>query len=280
MENMKQLSVAGCQLSEKEFGSFVNTISALSNVKVLGLVILLQLFVHAAVAQIVPSTQPEKTDTRAGNKQFDKENYTDAEANYKKALDKKNNMPEAVFNLGDAVYEQKRYDEATKQFQLSAQTNPDNGVKAKAFHNLGNTYLEQKKWEDAIKSYKESLRLNPSDKDTKYNLAYANAMMVQQKNQPQKNDKDKDKKDKKDDKKDQDKKQQQQKPDSKQDDQQGKNGDQNKQGQQQKGNAQAKLSRAEDMKLLQASESEDQKVMQKVQQKQMKVANVKILKDW
>src|SRR5258706_11305267 len=83
------------------------------------------------------STAPDKRETRNGNKQFDKGVYTDAEASYKKALDKKNNMPEATFNLGDAVYQQKRYDEAAKQFQLSGQTNIDKSVKAKSYHNLG-----------------------------------------------------------------------------------------------------------------------------------------------
>ena len=89
-------------------------------------------------------------------------------------------MPEATFNLGDAVYQQKRYDEAAKQFQLSAQTNPDKSVKAKAYHNLGNTFLEQKKYEDAAKAYKNALKENSKDADTKYNLAYANAMLKQQ----------------------------------------------------------------------------------------------------
>jgi tetratricopeptide (TPR) repeat protein len=240
---------------------------------------LFQLITFTVSAQIALSAQPEKTDTRKGNKQFEKEDYTDAEADYKKALDKKNNMPQAVFNLGDAVYEQKRYDEAEKQFQLSAQTNPDKNIQAKAFHNLGNSYLEQRKWEDAANSYKESLRLNPADRDTKYNLAYANEMLIQQKNkqQQQKNNKNQDKKDK-DNKKDQNK--QQQKPDSKQDDQQSKNGDQNKQNQQQKSGGQAQLTKAEAEKLLQALMDEEQKTNQKVQQKEMKVSNVKILKDW
>ena len=52
-------------------------------------------------------------------------------------------MPEAMFNLGDAIYKQKRYDEAIKQFQSAAQTNPDPHVKAQAYHNIGNAYLEQ-----------------------------------------------------------------------------------------------------------------------------------------
>ena len=154
----------------------------------------------ASVAQLPFTTSPEKTETRNGNKHFNKVVYADAEASYKKALDKKNNMPEATFNLGDAVYEQKRYDEAAKQFQLSAQTNPDKGVKAKAYHNLGNTFLEQQKWEDAVKAYKEALKNNPKDAETKYNLAYANAKLKQQQQGGGQNNKDN--KDKKDDKKD------------------------------------------------------------------------------
>lgn len=215
------------------------------------------------------STSQEKKETRNGNKQFDKGIYTDAEASYKKALDKKNNMPEATFNLGDAVYEQKRYDEAAKQFQLSAQTNSDKTIKAKAYHNLGNTFLEQQKWEDAAKAYKEALKSNPKDADTKYNLAYANAMLIQQKNQDKQNkdnkDKKDDKKDKKDDKKDQNK------------DQQSKN--QDKKEQQQKGQ-QPKLSKEEAEKMLQALQGEEQKTNQKMQQKQMKAVNAKIEKDW
>ncbi len=224
------------------------------------------------------STAPDKKETRNGNKQFDKGVYTDAEASYKKALDKKNNMPEATFNLGDAVYQQKRYEEAAKQFQLSAQTNTDKTVKAKAYHNLGNTFLEQQKWEDAVKAYKEALKNNSKDADTKYNLAYANAKLKEQQQGGDKNNKDnKDKKDeKKDEKKDQDKKDENK--DQKKDDQQSKN--QDKKDQQQKQGQQPKLSKEEAEKMLQALQGEEQKTNQKMQQKQMKVVNVKIEKDW
>lgn len=233
----------------------------------------------SSVAQLNSlSTAPDKKETRNGNKQFDRGVYTDAEASYKKALDKKNNMPEATFNLGDAVYQQKRYDEAAKQFQLSAQTNTDKTVKAKAYHNLGNTFLEQQKWEDAVKAYKEALKNNSKDADTKYNLAYANAMLIQQKNQDKQNkdnkDKKDDKKDKKDDKKDQNKDDKNKDQDK---DQQSKN--QDKKDQQQKGQ-QPKLSKEEAEKMLQALQGEEQKTNQKMQQKQMKVVNVKIEKDW
>lgn len=253
-----------------------------SNFQMLTLTLLLSICnLQFAKAQLNSlSTAQEKKETRNGNKQFDKGIYTDAEASYKKALDKKNNMPEATFNLGDAVYQQKRYDEAAKQFQLSAQTNTDKTIKAKAYHNLGNTFLEQQKWEEAVKAYKEALKNNPKDSETKYNLAYANAKLKEQ--QQNGGDKNKDNKDKKDDKKDKkDDKQDQNKDDKNQDqnkDQQSKN--QDKKDQQQKQGQQPKLSKEEAEKMLQALQGEEQKTNQKMQQKQMKVVNVKIEKDW
>lgn len=231
-------------------------------------------------AQTTTSASAERKEVRNGNKQYEKGAYADAEASYKKALDHKNNMPEAIFNLGDAMYAQKRYDEAAKQFMLAAQTNPDKLVKAKAYHNLGNVFLQQQKWQEAVNAYKDALKNNPTDTDTKYNLAYANKKLHEQQQQNQQN---KDNKDKKEDKKDQQQKQDQNKDDqNKQNDkkdQQGQ-GDKDKQQQGKQPQQQPKLSKEEAEKMLQALQGEEQKTNQKMQQKQVKVVNVKIEKDW
>lgn len=239
--------------------------------------------IYSSAAQIPFSTQPEKQEARSGNKEYQKENYTEAETNYKKALDIRNNMPEATFNLGDAVYKQKRYEDAQKQFQLSAQTNSDPAVKAKAYYNLGNSFLEQKKWEDAIKAYKSALKINPGDQETKYNLAYANAML--QKNGGGQNNQKQDQKDQQD-KKDQQKQDQKNQSDQNKDqqqkqqqDQQANNQDQKKQQQQQQGQK-PKLSKEDAEKLLAAMENEEQQTTQKMQKKTMKAVKVKIKKDW
>lgn len=227
--------------------------------------------------------QPERKDTRTGNTQFDKQQYAEAEASYRKALEKKNNMPEATFNLGDAVYQQKKWDDAAKQFQLSAQTNADSLVRAKAYHNLGNVYLEQKKWDEAIGAYKNALKLNPHDKDTKYNLAYANAMKPKNQggNGGQNNQQDNKDKDKQDPNKQQDNKQND-KQDQQNKDQQAKDGDKkNEQNKPQQGQPQqAKISKQDAEKLMQALMNEEQKTAQKVQEKQAKPVTVKIAKDW
>ncbi|MEP7128026.1 MAG: tetratricopeptide repeat protein [Chitinophagales bacterium] len=233
-------------------------------------------------AQIPFSTQPEKTQTRSGNNEYQKQNFPEAEASYKKALDIKNNMPEATFNLGDAVYEQKRYEDAQKQFQLSAKTNADVDMQAKAFHNLGNSYLEQKKYEDAVAAYKNALKINPSDADTKYNLAYANAMLQKNKGDGGDNNKNQNNKDQKDqqnkDQQNQDQKDQQNK-DQQNKDQQANNQDQ-KDNEQQQQPQKSGLTKQEADQLLAALENEEQKVNQKMQKKQMKGVRVRIKKDW
>lgn len=205
---------------------------------------------------------PERVETREGNKQYKDGKFTDAEAAYKKALDKKNNMPEAQFNLGNAIYEQKRYDTAMAQFRIAAQTNPDTTVKVKALHNLGNCYMQQEKWKEAIDCYKQSLKLLPGDTNTKYNLAYANEKLREQQKQNQQN---------KNDQQQQQKQQEQKQNEQKQQDQK---------EQQQKQQPQPKLSKEEAEKLMQALQNEEQKTNQKMQQKQMKAVKVKIEKDW
>lgn len=259
---------------------FRSCIIGLTFMKATAFVCLLLCSFISVRAQVI-NTQPHRADARTGNKEYAKGNYADAEAGYKKALDKKNNMPEAIFNLGNAMYEQKRYDEALKQFQLAAQTNPDTTVKAKAYHNIGNVHLQQEKWEEAAKAYKTSLKLRPNDAETRYNLAYANAKLKQQKgeggqNQQQK----KDEQDKKDDKQKQDQDKDKQGDKDKQD--QNKDGDkkEDKDGQQKPGGQQPKLSKEEAEQMLKALAGEEQKTNQKVQQKQVKVSNIKIEKDW
>lgn len=226
-----------------------------------------------ALGQMPFTSVPYKTEIRKGNQLFVADSFSsapDAEVHYKKALEEKNNAPEAVFNLGDAEYQQGRYDTAANHFKLAATIVPDSLGKAKALHNLGNAYAQAKKYEEAVKAYKDALKLNPHDADTKYNLAWCNEKLRNknqgggggQNNQQQK----------KDDKQQQDKNQQNKQQNQQQQKQQQQQGNQQKQ--------QPKLSKQEAEQLMQALQNEEQKANQKVQQKQVKVLNMKTQKDW
>ena len=143
--------------------------------------------------------QKESPDVRKGNRQYNKEQYTDAEINYRKGLDKNNNSFEAHFNLGDALFKQEKYPEAAEEFQKAgALLQPKNGKYSDAdkkklsqvWHNLGNSLYAQQQYDKAVGAYKNSLMANPKDDETRYNLIKAMQMLQQQQeenNQDQQN---------------------------------------------------------------------------------------------
>jgi Ca-activated chloride channel family protein len=156
-------------------------------------------FLLIAVSPVV--AQSDKKLIREGNKSYDNKKYSDAEVSYKKSLGKNQKSYEGNFNLGDAYYKQGKYDEAAKQFETLKSQKKDKKTDAAALHNLGNTLLQSQKFQESIEAYKQSLKLNPTDEDTRYNLAYAQAMLKQQQQkqqQQQQQNKDKNKEDKKD----------------------------------------------------------------------------------
>lgn len=191
---------------------------------------------------------PERRDIRSGNKLYEKGDYTEAEVAYRRALEKNAESYEANFNLADALYKQKRYDEAA---QMNAQLAADSAYMenaAAAYFNQGNALFQQRKLEEALEAYKNCMRLDPNDQQAKFNYAYTKKLLEkdnqnqqqnnqnnQQNNQQNQQDQNKDQnKDQNDNQQDQNKNQQDQNKDKNQDqkDQNNKQNDQNDQNQQ------------------------------------------------
>ena len=138
--------------------------------------------------------QKESDDVRTGNKLYKSSKFTDAEIAYRKGLIKNPKSFEANYNLGNALFRQKKYPEALEQYKNAIALEPQDKEKiAAAFHNTGNSLMLDNKIEESIKSYEMALKNNPKDNDTRYNLAYAQELLKKQK-QDKKQDKNKDKK--------------------------------------------------------------------------------------
>jgi tetratricopeptide (TPR) repeat protein len=212
--------------------------------------------------------QGEKKYIRQGNGKYSSGKYSDSEISYRKAMDKNKMSQDAFFNLGDALYKQKKYEDAGKVFLDNAGTSIDNNKKANSYFNLGNSLLNDKKPEESINAYKNSLRLNPGFSEAKYNLAYAQDMLKRQQEQ-QKKDQNKDqKKDQnKDQKKDQNKEQ---------------NKDQTKDqnNDQQKKQNQQSISKEDAQRLLDALANDEKKVQEKVKQEKAARTRVKTIINW
>ena len=138
----------------------------------------LVLAASAGVQGLYAQRYPERRVLRAGNALYEQENYPEAEIRYRKAQEQSPTY-EGLFNLADALYKQKRYDEA---LNILKQISRDEVA--------GNTYFQQKKLPEAAEAYKNALRRNPLDDEARYNLAYVLELMKQ--NQDDKNDQNQD----------------------------------------------------------------------------------------
>ncbi|RZK79233.1 MAG: tetratricopeptide repeat protein [Pedobacter sp.] len=226
--------------------------------------------------------QKEKKDIHAGNQLYLQKKYAEAEANYRKSVAKSQQSVAGNFNLGDALYKQKKFENAAQKFTDIATSSKDKGVKAKAYHNLGNTLLESNKLEESIAAYKKSLMNNPKDDETRYNLAYAQEKLKQQQQQ-KKDDKNKDNKDNKDkdkDKKDQQDKDKKDKDKDKQDQNKDKQDDSNKDKQKGEQPKPDQLSKDDAERMLEALNQEEKNTQDKLKNKKAKGVKGKIVKDW
>lgn len=153
------------------------------------------LFLMSIIAT-VSSAQSTHRDLREGDKSYYQQEYLKAEENYRRALEKDATSINGNYNLGNALYNQERYDEAAKYFESAALQTENKTKKAMAYHNLGNAYLSQlsgvgnpeqaqELLNQSIDAYKQSLKLNPKDEATKYNLAYAQKLQQEMAKQPQ-----------------------------------------------------------------------------------------------
>ena len=144
--------------------------------------------VCALMAFVPMMAQQEYNDIRKGNKAFEKGNFSEAEVNYRRALEKNPNSFAALYNLGNALYRQEKFEDAQKSYiraSTQATKHEDEQKLAKTFHNLGNSFFASQQFDKAIDAYKRSLRLNPSDDETRYNLVKAMQQQKQQQQQQQ-----------------------------------------------------------------------------------------------
>lgn len=215
--------------------------------------------------------QREAGDVRSGNREYRKQNFSEAEIDYRRALETNKNSYEAHYNLGDALFKQDKYAEAQTEFETAAQLVDAKKEKeryAKSMHNIGNCAFAQQQYDKAVSAYQQSLRANPKDNDTRYNLVKAMEMLQQQQQQQQQQQNQ--------DQQQQQQQQQQEQQEQQQQEQQEQNQDQQQQQQEQQQNDQMDKETAE--QLLQALEQDEQDTQEKMQRQQGKKRRVE--KEW
>lgn len=170
------------------------------------------------------NAQNDRYYIREGNRNFRSGKFAEAEVSYRKSIEKNPRNPQAAYNLGNALFAQKKDSAAVVAYESGVQLETSAIRKSMGYHNMGVVCQSHKMFSEAIEAYKNALRLNPKDDEARYNLEICKK---QQKNQQNKQNQDK--QDQKKDDKGKDQKKDQQKEQQKQDkDKQQQNKDKNK----------------------------------------------------
>ena len=165
--------------------------------------ILFVVFLLSAVA--VSAQKAERDYIRKGNRLFNDSIFVDAEVNYRKALEANPKSTVSMYNLGNTLSQQQKFQDAMEQYVSASNIEKDKMKLAHIYHNMGVLLQAGKDYAKAVDAYKMSLRNNPTDDETRYNLALAQKMLKDQQQNQQKQDQNKDKQNdqKQDEKKDQ-----------------------------------------------------------------------------
>ena len=217
---------------------------------------------------------------RTADKAYAQNDWTLAEENYRKAIFHDTTtyatdssrlqqyLPRELYNLGNALYLQQRYQEALKAYQNAFQNGSDK-LQTQALFNLGNTFYALGKYEEAAEAFKEVLRRQPGYPDAAYNLAQSLRKLKeqQQKQEQEQQDEqqDKEQQEQQDEQQQDEEQQEQEKKDQQQQQQEQEN--QNQQ-QQQQGQEQQEQNRQKQQEQQQEQEGQEGQQGQQQQNQQ------------
>ncbi|MBQ8484090.1 MAG: tetratricopeptide repeat protein [Bacteroidales bacterium] len=129
------------------------------------------------------SAQVDRQDVRRGNRDFRKENYREAEIDYRKALVKDSLSLAANYNLANALYREGDMANAAKALEQIKEVAPSSASASDYYYNVGDVAIAQQNWQGAVDAFRQSLILNPDDLDAKENYIYAKKKLEEQQNQ-------------------------------------------------------------------------------------------------
>lgn len=120
---------------------------------------------------------------RVANEAFQRGDFPAAEAAYREAIAQNPDDTRLHFNLGNALAEQQKFDEAIQAFEQFRSMTNNPSERALADYNIGNMYGMQEKWDKAADQFRNALRQNPNDEEAKFNFEYANRSQQEQEEQ-------------------------------------------------------------------------------------------------
>ncbi len=126
--------------------------------------------------------QTDRREVRSGNRKFAKQEYKEAEIDYRKAVLKDSLSVAGQYDLASSLYRQQDWEGAQKALQAVKDVAPQSPDAASWHFNSGDVALQKKDYAAAVKAFREALLLTPDDLDAKENYIYAKLMLQNQQN--------------------------------------------------------------------------------------------------
>ena len=214
-------------------------------------------------ASLDADAQMDKSDVRKGNRDFRKENYREAEIDYRKALIKDSMSVAANYNLANTLYKEGDAEQASKTLERIKDAVSATDSAADYYFNLGDVAIARQDWQGAVDAFKESLLLRPGDLEAKENYIYARMKLQDQ--QDQQNQQNQDQNNNQDQQDQQNQDQQDNKDQQDRNNDQDRNDDQNKdQEQKPQQGEQPKITPQAAQQMLQAIQAKEKETQDKV----------------
>ncbi|MFB9120768.1 tetratricopeptide repeat protein [Bergeyella porcorum] len=121
-----------------------------------------------------------------GNQQYEKGNFERSVSHFMDAATKNPKDFVAHYNLGNALYKQKKYEEAASEYEKAAQLASTKEHKVAALYNQGNVYMQTQNANKAAQLYKQALKQDPYNETIRKN--YEIAKLKEKENQQQNQD--------------------------------------------------------------------------------------------
>lgn len=220
------------------------------------------------------AAQVDKRDVRRGNRDFRKENFKEAEIEYRKGIVKDSLSVASNYNLASTLYRQNNAQEAQKVLDRIKEVAPASEAASDYYYNLGDAALANQDYQTAVDAFKQSLLRNPGDLDAKENYIYARKKLEEQQNQQNQNNQDNQQNQDQNQDQNKDQNDQNQNNQDNKDDQQDKQEQDNQQNQQdqngQQPQQQPKITPQAAQQMLQAIQAKEKETQDKVNKEKAK----------
>lgn len=108
-----------------------------------------------------------------GNKAFNDKNYDGASSKFMEAVKSNQKDYAGHYNLANALYKAKRYDEAKQEYKKAEELASTKKDKSAANYNLGNAFMESNEADKAAEYYKKALKTDPYNETFRKNYEIA-----------------------------------------------------------------------------------------------------------